>query len=97
MCLFSRFCRGVRSDDANELVCQVAYQPNCYVYAIGKARVVRWILGAGDNSLVRVTLPMKAFKIGMIMSEHGSLVGDGTSKNYRVVNALARPTRMRLI
>jgi hypothetical protein len=41
---------------------------------------------------VRLTLPMKAFEIGMVMRKHGTMVGDGISENLRIVNALASAT-----
>jgi hypothetical protein len=37
---------------------------------------------------------MKAFEIAMIMGKDSTLFGGGTSENFRIVNALARPTRL---
>ena len=56
--------------------------------------MVLWVLCTRDNALVRITLPMKAFEIGMIVGDYGTLVGGGVRENFRVVNTLARPIRL---
>jgi hypothetical protein len=43
---------------------------------------------------VRLTLPVKATEIGMIMGKHSPLVGGGIRENFRIVNALASPIRL---
>ena len=37
---------------------------------------------------------MKAFEIAMIMGKDSTLVGGGIRENFRIVNALASPTRL---
>jgi hypothetical protein len=53
-----------------------------------------WVLGTGNDALVRLTLSMKALEIAMIMGKNSTLVGGGIRENFRVVNALASPTRL---
>lgn len=89
----SRFGRRVGTDDAEELVRQVAELADGSVDTMGEACVVPWVLCTGDDALVRLPLPMKASEIGMIMGKHSTLVGGGIRENFRIVNALASPTR----
>ena len=43
---------------------------------------------------MRLTLSMKAFEIAMFMLKDSTLVGGGISENFRIVSALASPTRL---
>lgn len=37
---------------------------------------------------------MKPFKIGMVVRQQGTLLGNGIRENLRIVNTLASPTRI---
>jgi hypothetical protein len=58
--------------------------------AVGKAERIPRILGAGHNALVRLTLPMKALEVNMVVRQDGASVGDGIRKNNVIANALVR-------
>jgi hypothetical protein len=62
--------------------------------ALCQARVVVWVLGTGDDTPVRLPLSMKSLKIGMVMGEHSTLVRGRIHENFRIVNALATPSRL---
>lgn len=59
---------------------------------MSEARRVAWVLCTSDDPFVRLTLSMVAFEIGVIMSDHSTLVGAGVPENVRIVNALTSPT-----
>jgi hypothetical protein len=48
---------------------------------LGETSVIVGIVRAGDDALVRLALPMKAFEIGMVVGQHGTLVGRGVDEN----------------
>jgi hypothetical protein len=89
---FSWFRSGIRADDANELVGQTAELAERSVDAMSETGRVRWIMCAGDDSLVRGPLPMKASEVGVIMSKHRTLVRYGTGKNNIIAKALSSLT-----
>jgi hypothetical protein len=64
------------------------------VNALRETRVVPWVVGTGNDALVRPTLSMEAVEIAMIMGKDSTLVGGGIRENFRIVNALASPTRL---
>jgi hypothetical protein len=83
---------GIRTDNADELICQTAELADRSVGAPSEPDRVSWIVCTGYDALVRPTLAMEAFEVGMIVSEHGTLVGDGISKNNIIAKALACST-----
>jgi hypothetical protein len=83
----------VRANDANELIRKVAELVDGSVKTLSKAGMVRWILCAGNDPFVRLTLAMKAFEIGVIMRKDSAFVGGGIRKNFRIIDTLASPTR----
>ena len=54
-----------------------------------QTRVILWVPRAGDDAFVRLTLPMKAFEISIVVGHHGSPVGRSVNENLGVVDALA--------
>jgi hypothetical protein len=90
----SGFGRRVRTDDAEELVRQVANLANGNVDPLGKARRVQSVLCTGNDPQVRLALPMKAFEIGMIVRKDSTSIGCCIREHFRVVDALASPTRL---
>jgi hypothetical protein len=63
------------------------------VDTLGETRGVEWVLCTGDDARVLLTLPMKPSEIGMIMGQDRTLLRCGIRENFRIVNALASPTR----
>jgi hypothetical protein len=66
-------------------------------YGIGTARffsATTWLSFALLSPLVRLTSPMKSLEIAMIVSKDSASVGAGIRENFRIVNALANPTRL---
>lgn len=89
----SSWCgRGVRADDADELVDQGRRRRDRVMHTLSEALGIFWVVCAGNDALVGQSLPMKAFKIGMIVGQHGTLLGNGIRENCRIANTLASPT-----
>jgi hypothetical protein len=94
MSLSSRFGRRIGPDNPDKLIGQVTDRGDGIVDTLGESHRVRWIVRAGDDAGVSQAPPMKPFEVGMIMSEHGTLVGGCIGENSRVVNALVRSARL---
>src|SRR5437773_10164283 len=84
--------RNVWTDDADELIHQVAKLVDGVVNRLGQPHVGCWVLGTGDDATVRLTLAMKPFEIGMIVGKHRTLVGNRIRENLCVTYALASAT-----
>ena len=49
----------------------------------GEGLVVPCVLCTGNNALVRLTLPMKASEIRVIMGKHSAQIANGIGENLR--------------
>lgn len=83
--------RRMRADDADELVFEVAQLADSSVDPLHKTAWILGVLSAGNDARVWLTLPMKAFEIGIIVREDGATVGRGIRKDLGAVNALVGP------
>ena len=81
----------VGADNADELAREAWCAGNRIVNALRKAARVKGVLSTGNDAFVWLTFSMKAFEIGMVMSKHGTLVGNRIREQLRIGYALARP------
>ena len=86
---FSGFGPRIRTDDADELIFQDRCGRNGAVNALREACVVPWVLSAGDDALMRLTLTMEALEIRVIMGKDSTPDSGGVRENVGIGNALA--------
>jgi hypothetical protein len=64
------------------------------MHTLSESHGVIWVLRAGNDAVVGLALPMKPFKIGVVVGKQTTLVGNGIRENFRITNALASTTRV---
>lgn len=64
------------------------------MHSLSESHRIVWVVCTGNDPCVRHALPMKPFEIGMVVRHHGTLLGNGIRKNFRIANTQASPSRV---
>jgi hypothetical protein len=86
--------RPIRTDNANKLILQSDRILDGCVDALGESGGIGGIPCAGDDALMRLTPPVKALEVAMIVGQYGPRLIDRISEELRIADSFPGLTRI---